>query len=119
MGSGHRTSKVGGELRGSQGEAFVPGHGQILPLKKKCAMRKINLDTGYAMRMISGMTATLIHTIGSNNGGNLMTKERAAKVAAEMKMDDPDWDYVVEDRGNWAVVICYDEDGNNLGSMAN
>ena len=32
---GYRASKAGGKLRGSQGKAFVPGHGQMLPPKKK------------------------------------------------------------------------------------
>jgi hypothetical protein len=35
VGSGYRASKAGGKLRGSQGEAFVPGHGRILPPKNK------------------------------------------------------------------------------------
>ena len=48
---GDRASKAGGELRSSQGETFVPGHGRILPPKKKCAMRKIILATGYALRI--------------------------------------------------------------------
>jgi hypothetical protein len=48
----HGAPKAGGNLRGSQGKAFVPGHGRILPRKIKCAMRKIILATGYALRRI-------------------------------------------------------------------
>ena len=53
---GHRASKASGELRGSQGKAIVPGHGEILPRKIKCAMRKINLVKGYAMRILCAST---------------------------------------------------------------
>ena len=49
---GYRASKAGSKLRGTQGKAFVPGHGRILPRKIKCAMRKIILATGYALRRI-------------------------------------------------------------------
>ena len=49
---GYGASKAGGELRGSKGEAFVPSHGEIIPRKIKCAMRKINLATEYAMRIL-------------------------------------------------------------------
>ena len=52
MGSGHRTSEDGGKACGPKGKAFVPCHGQILAQKKKNAMRKINLATGYALRRI-------------------------------------------------------------------
>jgi hypothetical protein len=52
MGGGHRASKAGGELRGTQGKAFVPSHGEILPAKKKNAMRKIILITSYALRKV-------------------------------------------------------------------
>ena len=55
MGGGHRASEDGGKACGSKCKAIVPGHGQILPPKKKCAMRKIILATGYAMRRIPGM----------------------------------------------------------------
>jgi hypothetical protein len=51
MGSGHRTSEDGGKACGSKCKAFVPGHGQILPPKKKNAMRKIILAMGYALRI--------------------------------------------------------------------
>lgn len=61
--------------------------------------------------------AILIPTIGAHNGGNLMTKEQARKTAEIMTKNDPDWSYVVEDRGQWAVVVCYDEDGENLGTI--
>jgi predicted AAA+ superfamily ATPase len=37
---GYRASKARGELRGSQGKAFVPSHGSILPRENKNAMRK-------------------------------------------------------------------------------
>ena len=36
----YRASKAGGELRGSQSKAFVPGHAWILPRENKNAMRK-------------------------------------------------------------------------------
>jgi len=49
---GYRASKAGGELRSSKGKAFVPCHGEIIAGKIKCAMRKINLATGYALRKI-------------------------------------------------------------------
>lgn len=49
---GYRASKAGGELRGSQGKAFVPSHGKRIPAEIKNAMRKINLAMGYAMRIL-------------------------------------------------------------------
>lgn len=52
MGSSHRTSKDGGKSCSSKSKAVVPGHGRILPPKKKNAMRKIILVTGYAMRIL-------------------------------------------------------------------
>lgn len=58
MSSGHRTSEDGGKARGSKCKAVVPGHGQILPPKKKNAMRKIILAKGYAMRKTSRMETT-------------------------------------------------------------
>jgi hypothetical protein len=58
----------------------------------------------------------LFQTIGSNNGGNLMTKAQAAKVAKAMSDSDPDWSFTVEDRGEWAVVVIRDEDGEILGA---
>ena len=53
MGSGHGASKAGGKLRGSKGKAVVPCHARILPPKKKNAMRKIILVTGYALRIVT------------------------------------------------------------------
>jgi hypothetical protein len=50
---GYRASKAGGELRGSKGKAFVPGHAWIIARKIKCAMRKISVAQSYAMRIIS------------------------------------------------------------------
>ena len=41
MRRGYRAPKAGGELRGSQGKAIGPGHGEILPRENKNAMRKI------------------------------------------------------------------------------
>lgn len=61
--------------------------------------------------------AALVQTIGAHNGGNLMTKEQAIKTAKTMNDSDPDWSYIVEDRGQWAVVVCYDEDGESLGTI--
>ncbi len=52
---GYRASKVGGELRGSQGKAFVPSHASILPRENKNAMRKIKacdpIRNAYSLRM--------------------------------------------------------------------
>lgn len=47
---GYGASKASGKSGGTQGKAFVPVHGRILPRKIKCAMRKINLAFPYAMR---------------------------------------------------------------------
>lgn len=52
MGSSHRTSEDGGKACGSKCKAVVPCHGQILPPKKKNAMRKIVLATGHVMRIL-------------------------------------------------------------------
>ena len=49
---GYRASKASGKSGGTQGKAFVPGHGEIIPRKIKCAMRKINLAKGYALRIL-------------------------------------------------------------------
>ena len=49
---GHRASKASGKSGGTQGKAFVPCHGQIIPRKIKCERRKINLAKGYAMRKV-------------------------------------------------------------------
>jgi hypothetical protein len=55
MGSGNRTSEDGGKACGSNCKAVVPGHGRILPPKKKNAMRKNNpckvLRNAYSLRM--------------------------------------------------------------------
>jgi hypothetical protein len=51
MSGSHRTSEDGGKACGSKCKAVVPGHGLILPPKKKNAMRKIILVTGYALRI--------------------------------------------------------------------
>lgn len=58
MGSGHRASKDGGKACGSKCKAVIPGHAGIIPLKKKNAMRKKELVSGYAMRKSMPMTAT-------------------------------------------------------------
>ena len=58
MSSSHRTSEDGGKACGSKCKAVVPSHGGILPPKKKNAMRKIILVSGYAMRRITGMTTS-------------------------------------------------------------
>jgi hypothetical protein len=62
---------------------------------------------------------TIFQTIGANNGGNLMTKEQARKVSAAMSASDPDWSFTVEDRGEFAVVVIRDEDGEFLGTAPN
>lgn len=49
---GYRASKASGKAGGTQGKAFVPGHVWMLPRKIKCAMRKIILVKGYAMRIL-------------------------------------------------------------------
>jgi hypothetical protein len=59
---GYRASKAGGKLRGTQGKAFVPGHGEILPQKTKCAMRKINLAFIYALRILCACPTTTPHS---------------------------------------------------------
>ena len=49
---GHRAPKASGESGSTQGKAFVPGHGRMLPRENKNAMRKIILAMFYAMRRI-------------------------------------------------------------------
>jgi len=52
---GHGASKAGGKSGSTQGKAFVPGHGRMIPGKEKCAMRKIKpcniLRNAYSLRM--------------------------------------------------------------------
>ena len=52
---GYRASKAGGELRGSKGKAFVPGHAWRVTRKNKNAMRKnkacVPICNAYSLRM--------------------------------------------------------------------
>jgi hypothetical protein len=106
MRGSHGAIQNRGELRSSQGKAFVPGHGEILPPKKKCAMRKINLDTGYAMRMITGMqdiVNTIRFHLTNNTNGNgfyaavqfaesIWTPQTSFKYVQEIRDGQPWWD---------------------------
>ena len=52
MGGSYRTPEACSDLSGSQSKAFVPSHGPRVIFRKKNAMRKINLASGYAMRIL-------------------------------------------------------------------
>jgi hypothetical protein len=78
---GYRASKAGGELRGSQGEAFVPCHAWIIPRQRKNAMRKNKacdpIRIAYSLRMSAQEYAEAVIATALHNG---MTIEQIAKM---------------------------------------
>ena len=48
----HGTSKASGKSGSSKGKAVVPFHGRMIRGKEKCAMRKLKLAKGYALRIL-------------------------------------------------------------------
>ena len=69
---GYRASKASGKSGGTQGKAFVPCHAWILPRKIKCAMRKINLAMGYAMRKMRPCKRQWTSNHGSGDATRLL-----------------------------------------------
>lgn len=78
----NRTSENLRKAGSSQGKAFVPGHARSIPEKIKCAMRKINLVTFYAMRIFSACPTTPHYPTESANN----SKTFAERFADVMKL---------------------------------
>lgn len=109
MGSGHRTSKVGGKACGSKCKAVVPSHGEILARKKKNAMRKIILATGYALRIVRVSTN---HTMTRNQIAASIIKSRNENTFAEFVAQHPTttgigaWRYSCDRAGWHSFTVC-------------
>jgi hypothetical protein len=106
---GYRASKAGGELRGSKGKAFVPGHAWIIARKIKCAMRKIILARLYALRIVRVSTN---HTMTRNQIAARIIKSRNENTFAEFVAQHPTttgigtWRYSCDRAGWHSFTVC-------------